>query len=35
MNEIESDVSGTVEKILVNNADPVEYNQPIFLIKPE
>lgn len=35
MNEIESDASGIVEKILVNNADPVEYNQPIFVIKPE
>lgn len=35
MNEIESDVSGTVEKILVQNAQPVEYNQPLFLIKPD
>jgi acetyl-CoA carboxylase biotin carboxyl carrier protein len=35
MNEIESDISGTVQEILVNNAEPVEYNQPIFLIKPE
>lgn len=33
MNEIESDVSGTVVKILVENATPVEYNQPLFLIK--
>lgn len=35
MNEIESDVSGTVIKILVENAQPVEYNQPMFLIKPD
>ncbi len=33
MNEIESDVNGTVVKILVDNATPVEYNQPMFLIK--
>jgi acetyl-CoA carboxylase biotin carboxyl carrier protein len=35
MNEIECDVAGTVEKILIKNAQPVEYGQPIFLIKPE
>lgn len=35
MNEIESDVSGTVMKILVENAQPVEYNQPLFIIKPD
>lgn len=33
MNEIESDVSGKVVKILVDNASPVEYNQPLFLIE--
>jgi acetyl-CoA carboxylase biotin carboxyl carrier protein len=33
MNEIESDVSGTVVEILVENAQPVEYGQPLFLIK--
>jgi acetyl-CoA carboxylase biotin carboxyl carrier protein len=33
MNEIESDVSGKVVKILVENASPVEYNQPLFLIE--
>jgi acetyl-CoA carboxylase biotin carboxyl carrier protein len=33
MNEIESDVSGKIVKILVDNATPVEYNQPLFLIK--
>ena len=35
MNEIESDVSGTVVKILVENSQPVEYNQPMFVIKPD
>lgn len=33
MNEIESDVNGKVVKILVENATPVEYNQPLFLIE--
>ena len=33
MNEIQSDVSGTVVKILVENAQPVEYGQPLFGIK--
>lgn len=32
MNEIESDVAGTVVKILVENGQPVEYNQPLFEI---
>jgi acetyl-CoA carboxylase biotin carboxyl carrier protein len=32
MNEIESDVSGKVVKVLVENGQPVEYNQPLFLI---
>jgi len=31
-NEIESDVKGKVVKILVENATPVEYDQPLFLI---
>ncbi len=35
MNEIESDISGTIVEILVNNAQPVEYNQAMFLIKPD
>lgn len=35
MNEIESDMSGTVVKILVENSQPVEYNQPMFVIKPD
>jgi len=34
-NEIESEVSGKVVKILVENATPVEYDQPLFLIEPK
>ncbi len=33
MNEIESEVSGKIVKILVENAQPVEYNQVLFLIE--
>lgn len=33
MNEIESDADGKIVKILVENASPVEYNQPLFLIQ--
>jgi len=33
MNEIESDVSGKIIKILAENGKPVEYNQPLFLIQ--
>jgi len=32
MNEIESDYSGTVAEILVNNQEGVEYGQPLFRI---
>lgn len=35
MNEIESDVSGVVVRALVENAQPVEYGQPLFAIRPE
>ena len=34
MNEIEAEVSGRVAKILVENAQPVEFGQPMFLIDP-
>jgi acetyl-CoA carboxylase biotin carboxyl carrier protein len=34
MNEIESDAAGKVVKILVENTQPVEFNQPLFLIEP-
>lgn len=33
-NEIESEVSGRVVKILVDNSSPVEYDQPLFVIEP-
>lgn len=33
LNEIESDVSGTVKAILVENGQPVEYGQALFLIE--
>ncbi len=34
MNEIESDTDGTIAKILVENGQPVEYGEPLFLIEP-
>ncbi len=34
MNEIESDVDGVISKILVENSQPVEYGEPLFLIEP-
>ena len=34
MNEIESEFDGTIMKVNVNNGDPVEYNQSLFVIKP-
>ncbi len=33
-NEIESEVKGTIVKVLVDDASPVEYDQPLFLVKP-
>lgn len=33
-NEIESDFSGKIVKILVEDASPVEFDQPLFLIEP-
>ncbi|MGZ8159400.1 MAG: acetyl-CoA carboxylase biotin carboxyl carrier protein [Methylobacter sp.] len=33
LNQIESDKSGTVTKVLVENAEPVEYGQPLFIIE--
>lgn len=34
-NEIESDVSGRIVKVLVEDAQPVEYDQPLFLVDPK
>jgi acetyl-CoA carboxylase biotin carboxyl carrier protein len=33
LNEIESDAAGTVKAILVENGQPVEYGQPLFVIE--
>lgn len=33
-NEIESEISGKIVKVLVENASPVEYDQPLFLVDP-
>jgi acetyl-CoA carboxylase biotin carboxyl carrier protein len=33
-NEIESEVSGKVVKVLADDSSPVEYDQPLFLIEP-
>ena len=33
-NEIESEVSGTIVKVLVNDSTPIEYDQPLFLVEP-
>jgi acetyl-CoA carboxylase biotin carboxyl carrier protein len=33
LNEIESDVSGTVKAVLTENGQPVEYGQPLFVIE--
>ena len=33
-NEIESEVSGRIVKVLVDDASPVEYDQPLFLVEP-
>lgn len=34
MNEIESEVSGVIRKIMVSNGEPIEYGQVLFLIEP-
>ena len=34
MNEIESKITGRVVKVLVENAQPVEFGQPLFLVEP-
>ena len=33
-NQIESEVSGKIVKVLVDDATPVEYDQPLFLVDP-
>ena len=34
MNEIKSEIKGTILEILIDNAEPVEFGQPMFLIEP-
>jgi acetyl-CoA carboxylase biotin carboxyl carrier protein len=34
MNEINAEVSGVIRKVLVENATPVEFGQPLFLVEP-
>lgn len=34
MNEIEADISGTVVKVLPENAQPVEYGESLFMVRP-
>jgi acetyl-CoA carboxylase biotin carboxyl carrier protein len=33
-NEIKAEVTGTIERILIQNEQPVEFGQPLFLIRP-
>jgi biotin carboxyl carrier protein len=33
MNEIKAETAGTITKFLVENAQPVEYGQPLYIIK--
>lgn len=33
-NEIESEISGTIVEVLVDNSTPVEFDQPLFLVEP-
>jgi acetyl-CoA carboxylase biotin carboxyl carrier protein len=33
-NEIEAEISGKIVKVLVDNSQPVEYDQPLFLVDP-
>lgn len=35
MNQVESEISGVVSKIMVENGEPVEYGQPLFIIREE
>ena len=34
-NEIKAECTGTIQKVLVKSGQPVEFGQPLFLVKPE
>lgn len=34
-NEIKAEVSGTIKRVLVKNEEPVEFGQPLFMVKPD
>jgi acetyl-CoA carboxylase biotin carboxyl carrier protein len=34
MNEVQAKMSCVIEEVLVENGEPVEYNQPLFAIRP-
>jgi acetyl-CoA carboxylase biotin carboxyl carrier protein len=34
MNEVKAEITGTISRVLVENGQPVEFGQPIFLIEP-
>ena len=34
MNEIKAECSGVIERCCVNNSEPVEYGQPLFVVRP-
>ena len=34
-NEIKAECSGTIQKVLVNNGDAIEFGEPLFLVKPD
>jgi acetyl-CoA carboxylase biotin carboxyl carrier protein len=33
-NTIKAETSGTIERVLIENGQPVEYGQPLFLVRP-
>jgi acetyl-CoA carboxylase biotin carboxyl carrier protein len=33
-NEIEAEISGRIVKVLVDNASPIEFDQPLFVVEP-
>ena len=33
-NEIKAECTGTIEKVLVQNSEPIEFGQPLFLVRP-